>query len=486
MRNRIPHRFRDTTLAARIRISYLLLLIPVFMLVFYSFYIFWTGNRQYDAVLDSIADASEFNLDFKKEYDYQTYLVIVGERTPEESDLTEILESARQIIGNLRKQDQPDENRIRLEQVEKYLQNLKKYQENIEANLVRGNRYEDNMEIWEKDVQIVTSLIQEAVYEYTFYEARGLQAERLSYQHTFRILFRIALILLALYVLWVIFLIRYIPRSISQPIRELIRVTDRVTKGDLSVRSEAAGSQEAAMLSQSLNAMIEQITVLLEQVKNEQSRLRKAEFQLLQSQIKPHFLYNTLDTIVWLAEAGDQKQVIRLVKSLSDFFRTSLNQGKDIITLREEIQHVNSYLQIQHVRYQDILEYEILVPEQLYACLIPKITIQPLVENALYHGIKGKRGVGKICITAAVGDGAYEICVEDNGIGMDPEKLAAVTARMKGAEPGESGTFGLRNVYERIRLNFGEEYGLAIESQKGEGTKVRILLPVNNQVSEKS
>ena len=126
--------------------------------------------------------------------------------------------------------------------------------------------------------------------------------------------------------------------------------------------------------------------------------MRKAEFELLQSQINPHFLYNTLDAIVWLAEAGEQKKVVSMVGSLSDFFRISLNQGQDILDVKEELQHVRSYLEIQQMRYQDILQYEICVPEELNHCQIPKITLQPLVENALYHGIKNKRGKGMIRI----------------------------------------------------------------------------------------
>lgn len=177
---------------------------------------------------------------------------------------------------------------------------------------------------------------------------------------------RFSIIAFALILILITFLSYYIPLSITHPIRKLSEVTDQVAKGDLTVRSDVRSGAEVSVLNDSLNTMIDKINELLEQVKTEQGRLRKAEFELLQSQINPHFLYNTLDTIVWLAEAGEQKKVVDMVGSLSDFFRTSLNQGKDMVSVKEELQHSRSYLEIQQVRYQDILQYEIQVPEPLF------------------------------------------------------------------------------------------------------------------------
>ena len=204
----------------------------------------------------------------------------------------------------------------------------------------------------------------------------------------------------------------------------------------------------------------------------------------MQSQINPHFLYNTLDTIVWLAEAGEQKKVVDMVGSLSDFFRTSLNQGKDMVSVKEELQHSRSYLEIQQVRYQDILQYEIQVPEPLFCYLIPKITIQPLVENALYHGIKNKRGIGKIIITGKREKDYFVLIVEDNGAGMSRERLEAVRKGMNKKSQTEKDIYALYNVNERIRLNFGQKYGLSIASVLGEGTTVQVMLPFTYQERE--
>ena len=178
-----------------------------------------------------------------------------------------------------------------------------------------------------------------------------------------------------------------------------------------------------------------------------------------------------------MAEAGEQKRVVGMVRNLSDFFRTSLNQGKDINSIKEEMLHVKSYLEIQHVRYQDILSYDIEVPEALYIYSIPKITIQPLVENALYHGIKNKRGMGHISIRGEAGEKDFTITVTDDGIGIDETRLRQVQSGIQNKVLTGKDFYGLYNVCERIRLNFGEEYGIFIESVYGEGTSVRVILP---------
>lgn len=401
----------------------------------------------------------------------------MGNKTLEESSLHAMLEEADEIVAGLEELTESQENRKRLTSVKKYLNNLGTYIGRIEDNIREGNRYEDNIEIWENDVQIVTSLVGDTMSRYIYYEIRGIQESRQQYQDFFVNMIRFSVIAFALILMLCLFLSYYIPLSITRPIRRLTQVTDQVAKGDLTVRSDVTGGLEARVLSDSMNTMIDKINELLEQVKTEQVRLRKAEFELLQSQINPHFLYNTLDAIVWLAEAGEQKKVVSMVGSLSDFFRISLNQGQDILDVREELQHVRSYLEIQQMRYQDILQYEICVPEELYSSRIPKITLQPLVENALYHGIKNKRGKGMIRIDGEMEDSDCILRITDNGRGMTPERLGQVREGIRNRNACETEIYGLYNVNERIRLNFGEKYGITITSTYGEGTCVTVRLP---------
>ena len=478
MIKRLRKLYHDASLATKIRYSYLMLLVPVTLFVVFCFYNFWNGNRSHEAMISSTVMASEFSLDFKKDFDYEAYLLIVENKSVEESKLDEMLWEAKRIVTGLEELTDSKENLKRLSSAKKYLDNLETYTNRIIENLQQGNLYEENMEIWENDIQIVTTLIRETIFQYISYETGEMQQSHREYQQFFQKLIWFSVSASVLILGLTIFLSYQIPRSITRPLQKLNEVTEQVAGGNLTVRSDVHTGDEVGVLSESLNTMIDKINELLAQVTTEQVRLRKAEFELLQSQINPHFLYNTLDAIIWLAEAGEQKKVVSMVRSLSEFFRTSLNRGKDIIPLKEELQHVRSYLEIQQVRYQDILNYEINVPEEeLGRYMIPKITIQPLVENALYHGIKNKRGSGKIEIRGRKQEELLVIEIEDNGIGISKERLWQVKDGIQKKVLTGKDIYGLYNVNERIRLNFGEEYGIDIHSVYGEGTTVRILLP---------
>ncbi len=434
-------------LALQIRISYLFMLIPIVVFLGYIFYNLWQTNERYEKMLNSVVTASEFSLDFKNDYDYETYLLIVENKEPEESRLPQLLTDARRIVNGLEQYTDTEDNRKRLESANRYLDNLETYNRRIVENLGKEDRYEENMVIWENDVQIVTALVQETINEYIYYENRELQTAQEENRKQVMHVMQLSMIIIGVILIGMVVFSVFVPLSITEPIEK--------------------------------------------QVRAEQRQLRKAEFELLQAQINPHFLYNTLDAIVWSAEAGNQKQVIQMVGSLSDFFRTSLNRGKEIVTVREDLQHVCSYLEIQKIRYMDILEYEILVPEELNDFKIPKITLQPLVENALYHGIKNKRGGGKITLRGHEEKDFFTIEVEDNGIGMTEERLLAVRKGLSEKAPQESELYGLYNVNERIRLNFGDEYGIVISSEHEKGTVVEVRLPkilteiVENPTSEK-
>ena len=477
MRKRWIEFYNRSTLATKIRFSYLVLLVPIFSILFFSIYNLWSGNQRYEDMINSTLVASEFSLDFKKDFDYEIYLVIVGNKTLKESDVDPMLRHAKNVVKGLENITESQDNRDRLQDIRKYLDSLRVYVARIDENMAEGNLYEENMEIWENDVQIVTTLVRDEISQYTYYEIQGIQKSKDDYQKFYTWMLRFCLIALVGVVVAVGIMSYLIPLSITRPFKELSQVTDEIAKGNLSVRANVNTGVEATALSNSMNTMIDKINELLEQVTTEQIRLRKAEFELLQAQINPHFLYNTLDAIIWLAEAGEQKRVVGMVRNLSDFFRTSLNQGKDINSIKEEMLHVKSYLEIQHVRYQDILSYDIEVPEALYIYSIPKITIQPLVENALYHGIKNKRGMGHISIRGEAGEKDFTITVTDDGIGIDETRLRQVQSGIQNKVLTGKDFYGLYNVCERIRLNFGEEYGIFIESVYGEGTSVRVILP---------
>lgn len=477
IRNKVRQIVNQLTLAEKIRYSFFGMLIPLVFVSILFLANMVSMNRTYEEMINSTAVSSEFSLDFKKDFDYEAYLLIVENKTIEESKLNQLLLEANRVVSDLEEITDSKENIDRIKSIKKYLASLDTYKARIEENLKIGNKYEENKEIWENDIQIVTTLVQDEMNNYINYEIRTMQESRAVYQNSIVVLMWILIMVYVIIISVVWYLAIYIPSTITRPISQLNEVTNKVAQGDLSVRSDVHEGIEVSQLSESINSMIDKINELLEQVKTEQISLRKAEFNLLQSQINPHFLYNTLDAIVWLAESGEEKKVVSMVRSLSEFFRTSLNQGKDMVTIREEILHVKSYLEIQQTRYLDIMKYDIDISDRLNEYMIPKITLQPLVENALYHGIKNKRGMGTITITSEAKEDYYIIRIKDDGIGIEEERLAEIRRVISQKEREDSDIYGLFNVHERIALNFGDEYGVSIESTYKEGTTVEVKLP---------
>lgn len=268
-------------------------------------------------------------------------------------------------------------------------------------------------------------------------------------------------------------------RTLTNPIFKLKRLMKQAESGDLTVRFNFQHNDEIGELGQSFNHMIARIDQLIQMVYVEQENKRTAEMKSLQEQIKPHFLYNTLDTISWMARDYDAEDIVRLVDALTNMFRIGLSHGKDIITVKEEITHVSNYLYIQKIRYKDKLNYVIHVDESLYAVEVPKLILQPLVENAIYHGVKAKRGGGTITITGVPEGENLVFTVQDDGAGMLQEKVEELNRRMSERSVlDEQKSFGLFYIRERIQLCYGKGYGVHVESALGEGTRVTITLPL--------
>lgn len=275
--------------------------------------------------------------------------------------------------------------------------------------------------------------------------------------------------------------------TIRRAIQQLEGSVHRLTGGDLKARVPEMEVEELSEHARQINVMANRLESLIERSRQEQENLAKSELRLLQAQINPHFLYNTLDAIIWQAQSGKSEEVIHLTRSLSDFFRITLSSGADWIPLEREVRHLSGYLSIQKIRYRDILNYEIDIPEALTDGYIVKLLLQPLVENALYHGIKSKRGGGFIRVSAEREAGGVRFTVADTGKGMTPEELARVLAAMRSeapalasVAPAEGSSFGLRNVDTRIRLYYRQKNGLEIESGEG-GTRVSFCVPLKSR-----
>ncbi|WNR46287.1 sensor histidine kinase [Paenibacillus roseipurpureus] len=266
---------------------------------------------------------------------------------------------------------------------------------------------------------------------------------------------------------------------IAKPIMGLTKYMKRVKEGSLDMEFQVNSEDEIGMLSSGFNAMIRRIQELLRNINWEQKKKREYELALIQAQIKPHFLYNTLDVIYTLSEMGRARDVQRTTKALADFYRAALSKGRETISLEEEIRNVKDYLSIQRIRYSDVFTYEFDIHNDVLQGQIPKLTIQPLVENAIYHGLKTKGSLGLLTVTGEIVDHKIKIVVADDGVGMDAERLEAIVK--KAASSQEAVGYGFKNVNDRIQLYFGEEYGLQIKSEQGQGTVVTLWLPFQRE-----
>ena len=288
------------------------------------------------------------------------------------------------------------------------------------------------------------------------------------------LLFGLSLLLFAIFLM--AFLNFLISARISDPIRRLDQSVKELERG-LDVEIEEGGCYEVQHLSRSVRSMVSTMRHLMQDVIQQEGQKRRSELQVLQSQINPHFLYNTLDSVIWMVESGRQEEAIRMVTSLARFFRISLSKGKNIIPLSDELDHARHYMNIQQIRFKNRFTARIEAQEETGELYTLKLIVQPLLENAIYHGMAGAEDNGEIRVSAYRQDGDLIVDVQDNGTGMPPETVAGLLEE-GGAQTGGSGSgIGVRNVHQRIRLTFGEPYGLTILSEPDEGTLVRIRLP---------
>lgn len=250
-----------------------------------------------------------------------------------------------------------------------------------------------------------------------------------------------------------------------------------VSQGDLGTRIALEDmDSDGRKLAGGFNIMMDEIDVLMERVKEEQRQLDKMRFNALQSQIQPHFLYNTLECIHWQALSGGTQEISTMVKALAQYYRICLSEGKDIIPLRVELEHVRNYLIIQNMRYGNIITLVEKVEEKYLSMMIPKLTLQPLVENSIYHGIRIKESLtGTVEIEVCETEDTVLLIVRDNGGGMEPERIAYINQNISDTDRDVG--YGITNINKRIELMYGEQYGLRFRQNEGEGLCVEIRLP---------
>ena len=478
-------RKRGASLSNRLNILIVLCIIPLTSLLIYLLVLTYNLSSKYDDIVEQITKANAYNINFKEDIDYVMYIIVVNSARAEDIVDTQkpqiMIGEAREVFENLYEEAETVSPKSKLDRILTCLDTLETHVVEIEEDALIPGMYETNMERLELDVRVLTELIQEQIQEYIYEQSQNLEGLRQGVHKEVQRMILVISILLAIILVSVVFFAKRIVRNITEPVSELCDVAAAAGEGDFAIRSSGDNSiEEIQTLNNSVNQMIEKIGQLVDDIRVEEINLRATELRLLQEQINPHFLYNTLDNIIWLAESGENDQVVNMVSSLSSFFRTTLSKGRDYITVAEEKEHIESYLAIQKFRYRDILSYDIDFDNEILDNTILKLTLQPIVENALYHGIKNKRGMGHINIVGKMKGEDIEFVVSDDGIGMTEDEVRRLKGIISGAiqDDRDNGGFGLFNVNQRLELNYGEEYGLNIESTYKVGTSIAVRIPV--------
>ncbi|MBC8562797.1 sensor histidine kinase [Jutongia huaianensis] len=433
------------------------------------------GN--YSTITHNMNLSSEFSLSFKENMDLKMYHYCVGSAEQKTLPVKDVNRAIR-LAEKLEKTTVRKESRRAIELVIADCKNLKKRMRAI----AETKGYDSRQIQLTNNVYVLTELTQKAMGDYIYYEAGYLK--KVENDMFARIL--AVGIILGIFVFVIVALVVKksfrLAGEITDPIGGVSDNVRKVGHGNFDIIPVETNVIEVKELDRGILKMAGRIQTLLENVKEEERKQHMIQLELLQAQVNPHFLYNTLDTIVWMVEADMHDEAIEMLTHLSVFFRTVLSKGEDVISLHDEVLHTKSYLEIQQIRYSDILDYTIELPQDMEEIRLPKMTLQPLVENALYHGVKEKRGKSSIWITFEDAGRDIVIQVKDDGIGMTEDRLREV---QEGLKNNQSVGFGMSAVEGRLKLYYGEEYGLDICSKYQEGTVIRVNIPKKFNFSDK-
>ncbi len=436
-------------------------------------------QTQYNRIIDNITAANSINGYIKFAIDAEMWDIIAGKEDFYTADQYAILDDVDAKLAAMRETSGSQRGKLKLRVIQSTMDTLRHDIDRVGVRISAGATFDENMVLLER-IRWVSALVEENVQDYMLFEVNRTAQQYRALQARLQWWIYASVVGMAAAVVFAIGAALRISRSIYLPIKKLHDVTTTIAREDLEPLVMADNVDEITELGMSFNILVGKVRELVAAKMQEQENLKKAELRALQAQINPHFLYNTLDTIIWMVESKRTAQVVDLVRALSRFFRISLSKGEDWISVGEEFEHVASYLAIQKIRYRDILDYQIDLDDAILPATILKLTLQPLVENALYHGIKNKRTGGMIQVRGRCQDDAFiHIEIVDNGMGMTAERLAEVRTALLHDEPGASeGGYGLLNVNQRVRLYYGQRYGLAIASEHGAGTTVSLTIPL--------
>ena len=464
------------SMAERLRFSFLVIMILMLIPAVVSIWMMRSYGDSYHQAIMQVERVATLKPRVSSEIPDEMWSIVAGRTTFPDGRQYAMLDDVNTALEELMT-TAAGGNAKELNVARRTMDTLRRYIDRMGEQILEGAPVAENAALLE-EVRSVASLVGDMLEQYITVEISATSETSRALQVQLMLMVWMMALLLALTFGFAMLAQRSLSHAIRKPIAELERFAGAIAEGDLQARADKPEVTELRGLTESLNVMAIKLQMLMEENRREQENLKRSELRILQAQIAPHFLYNTLDAIVWLAEAQRTDEVIHITKALSDFFRISLSQGRDWIPLSEEIKHLQGYLTIQKVRYRDILDYEIDIPQELYGELVLKLLLQPLVENAIYHGIKHRRGRGFVCVRGERRGDTMVLAVRDNGAGMTPERLKQVRAHLEMDAPaeGEQGSYGLFNINKRIRLYYNQPEGVQIQSDES-GTTVSFCVP---------
>lgn len=454
-------------------LMFLLAVIPLVISIFiYSRQIF-IYQQSIDNIQEANAISSKVNTDVLEElWDLAFGRISIGSY-----ERSSILSEIRTDIEHIEENTATLAERNTLEVAFRTLDTLEDYQAQVIQNIADEEPMKKNEEIM---VQIddVTQLLYGVLQDFVKVEIDLAGQKNQEIIRSITILSAVEGCIFLFIIYFVYRNKRSLNKNIQEPIDQLITLSNELAVGHLGYRAELPEVAEMQVLTKSMNKMADDLNELLEENALKQYHLAQSEVRVLQAQITPHFVYNSLDALLSLIEQERYEEAKDTTYALSDFFRISLSKGQDWITVEKEIRHIDDYLTILKIRYGEMLNFQINCPEHLRNVTVLKMILQPLVENAVYHGTKHVRRVGEITVVVEEDDVSLYITVQDNGIGMTSERLAEVNAELdKGIDSDFSEGYGLYNVNKRLLLYYGRNAGITIESQHDQGTRMIVKVP---------
>lgn len=483
---------KNKSLRRTLLITYISLLFITLIPSIYSVVVSQIHTKRYSQIISNVSTANRISLIAKDDIPAELWNIICGKKEIADGSQNKLLDNISSGLSLMLLTINNEESRGKLEVANRAYTTLRRNVDMLISQIKGGSLVTQN-EATLDEIRTITSLFSDIMQDFIVTEIEAANQTNQSLRNTSIILTTIQIIITILAIIISINSFITVSAAIQKPISDMEKLSTKVSNGDLTARIDIPHVNELNTLAENLNTMAGQIDLLIQKNMEEQKNFQKAEMKALQAQITPHFLYNTFDTIVWLAEEEHTEEVVRITKAFSDFLRISLSRGHEWITISQELEHIKNYLTIQKIRYADILNYSIDADEALMDVKMIKLVLQPLIENAIYHGIKNKRGRGKLKVSAHfTNDSRTFVCftVEDNGAGFTEERLGQVRNELRtGAQDSEklSSVYGLYNVNKKLKLYYGENTeGLLIESEAGKGSKISFTIPVNTEITQES